>query len=95
MKSKVDKLDVNKLVPVPVDLSKLSDVVKNDVIKKDVYNAKIKNTENTIPDTNNLAATDAVSTKVNENKGNIFSITNLSTATALTAVENKIPNLVI
>ena len=95
MKSKVDKLDVDKLVPVPVDLSKLSDVVKNDVIKKDVYNAKIKNTENTIPDTNNLAATDAVITKVNENKGNIFSITNLSTATALTAVENKIPNLVI
>ena len=34
MKSKVDKLDVDKLVPVPVDLSKLSDVVKNDVVKK-------------------------------------------------------------
>ena len=28
MKSKVDKLDVDKLVCVPVDLSKLSDVVK-------------------------------------------------------------------
>ena len=28
MKSKVDKLDVNKLVPVPADLSKLSNVVK-------------------------------------------------------------------
>ena len=36
LKSKVDKLDVNKLVPVPVDLSKLSDVVK-----EDVCNAKI------------------------------------------------------
>ena len=36
-KSKVDKLDVDKLVPVPLDLSKLSDVVK-----KDLYNAKIK-----------------------------------------------------
>ena len=95
MKSKVDKLDVDKLVPVPLDLSKLSDVVKNDVVKKDVYNAKIKNTENKIPDTNNLAATDAVSTKGNENKGNISRITNLSTATALPAVENKIPNLVI
>ena len=45
MKSKVDKLDVDKFVPVPVDLSKLSDVVKNDVVKKDVYNAKIKNIE--------------------------------------------------
>ena len=42
MKSKVNKLDVDKLLPVPVDLSKLSNVVKNDVIKKDVYNAKIK-----------------------------------------------------
>ena len=40
MKSKVDKLDVDKLVPVPVDLSELSDVVKNDVFKKDVHYAK-------------------------------------------------------
>ena len=37
LKSKVDKLDVNKLVPH--DLSKLSDAVKTDVVKKDVYNA--------------------------------------------------------
>ena len=42
MKSKVNKLDVDKLLPIPADLSKLSNVVKNDVIKKDVYNAKIK-----------------------------------------------------
>ena len=41
LKTEVDKLDIDKLVPVPVDLSKLSDVVKNDVIKKTVYNAKI------------------------------------------------------
>ena len=34
LKSKVDKLDVDKQVPVPVDLSKLSDVVKNDAVKK-------------------------------------------------------------
>ena len=55
MKSKVDKLDVDKLVPVPVDLSKLSDVVKNDVVKKDVYDAKIKNIEDKILDITNLA----------------------------------------
>ena len=48
LKSKVDKLDVNKLVPVPVDLCKLSDVVKDDVVKKDVYNANIKNIEDEI-----------------------------------------------
>ena len=34
LKTEVDKLDIGKLAPVPVDLSKLSDVVKNDVVNK-------------------------------------------------------------
>ena len=38
LKTEVDKLDIDKLVPVPVDLSKLSDVVKNNVVKNTVYN---------------------------------------------------------
>ena len=63
MKSKVDKLDVEKLVSVLVVLSKLSDVVKNDVVKKDVYNAKIKNTEDKIPDITNLATATALNVK--------------------------------
>ena len=50
LKSKVDILDVDKLLLVPVDLSKLSHVVKNDV-----YNAKINNIEDKIPDNTNLA----------------------------------------
>ena len=37
IKTEVDKLDIDKLVPVPTDLGKLSNVVKNDVVKKDVY----------------------------------------------------------
>ena len=37
LKTEVDKLDIDKLVPVPVDLSKLSDIVKNDAVKNDVY----------------------------------------------------------
>ena len=53
-KRKVDNLDVGKLVPVPVDLSKLSNVVKNDVVKKDVYNTKIKNIEDEISDITKL-----------------------------------------
>ena len=40
LKTEVDKLDIDKLAPVPVDLSKLSDVVKNDVVKKPVYKSK-------------------------------------------------------
>ena len=47
LKTEVDKLDINKLVPVPVDLSKLSDVVKNDVIKKNLYD-KLVAKENSI-----------------------------------------------
>ena len=42
IKSKVGKLTIDKIVPVPIDLCKINDVVKNDVVKKDVYNAKIK-----------------------------------------------------
>ena len=42
MKSEVGKLDFDKLLLVPVNLSKLSHIVKNDGVKKDVYNAKIK-----------------------------------------------------
>ena len=53
MKIKVDKLDVHKLVPAPVELSKLRDVVKNDVVEKDIYNAKIKNIEHEVPDITN------------------------------------------
>ena len=41
LKSKSHKVDVDKLVLFPVDLSKLNGAVKNDVVKKDVYN-KIK-----------------------------------------------------
>ena len=37
LKSNVDKLDIDKLAPVFVDLNRLSNVVKNDVVKKDVY----------------------------------------------------------
>ena len=43
LRNKIDKLDVDKLVTVPVDFSKISDAVIDDVIKKDVYDVKIKN----------------------------------------------------
>ena len=65
MKIKVDKLDIDKLVPVPVDLSKLSDVIKTDVVKKDVYNAKLKNIEDKIPDITNLATKTTLNAKIN------------------------------
>ena len=68
MKSKLDKLDFDKSVPVFADLSKLSDVVQNDVVKKDVYNAKIKDIEDKIPDIINLATNATLNATINEVK---------------------------
>ena len=55
LKTKVDKLDIDKLVPIPTDLSKLNNAVKNEVVKKTEYDAKIENIEDKIPDISNLA----------------------------------------
>ena len=46
LKTEVDKLDIDKLAPVPIDLSRLSDDVKNDVVKKDVYNKLVAKVDN-------------------------------------------------
>ena len=94
LKSKVDILDVNKLVPVSCQLS---DVVKNDVVKRDVYSAKIKNIEDEISDLANLTTNTTVNAKINEVKNGIPTITNLATTTAINAkingINNKIPNI--
>ena len=48
LKTEVDKLGNDKLVPVPVDLGKLNDVAKHDVVKKTVYDklaVKVSNTD--------------------------------------------------
>ena len=42
LKSKIDKIDVDKLLPVSGDLSKLSDVVKNDIVKKSLNDELVK-----------------------------------------------------
>ena len=76
MKSETDKLDFDKLVPVLSDLSKSSDVVKDYIVKKNVYHAKIA--------TNTL-----LNAKMNEAKNKIPSISNLATTTAFTAVNWK------
>ena len=49
---------------IRVDLSNLSDVVKNDVVKKDVHNAKINNIEDKIPDITNLATNTTLNAKL-------------------------------
>ena len=62
LKTEVDKLDIDKLAPVPLDLSKLSDTVENDVVKKTVYHKLVVKV-------NNIDTSDFVlKTKYNTNK---------------------------
>ena len=108
LKTKVDKLDIEKLVLVPTDLSKLSYVVKNDVVKKDVYNKLVVKVDDI--DTNDFVlktkndksesekkipnVTDFIKkAKLTELENKIPDISNLATKTALAAVENKIPDV--
>ena len=78
-------------------LSKLNHVVKNDVVQKDVYNAKIKDIEHKTPDITNLSTNNTLNAKINKVKKEIPSITNLATTAALDAkikeTKNKITNI--
>ena len=91
LKSEVDKLDVDKLVPVPVDLSKLSDLVKNDVVKKTDYDKLLTKVDNI--DASDLVKKTDYNTKITEIENKIPDISDLATKTALTTVENKIPSI--
>ena len=46
LKTEVDKLDIDKLVSIPADLSKLSNVVKQGVVKKTVYDKLVAKVDN-------------------------------------------------
>ena len=89
LKSKVDRLDVDILVPVPVDLSKLSDLVKDDVVKKDVFHAYIRNIEDKIPIITNLATNTTLNAKINEVKNEVPIVTTLATYPSLNAKINE------
>ena len=82
-------------MPASIDLSKLSDVKKNFVVEKNVYNAEIKkkNIEGKILNITNLATKTTLSPKINEVKGEIPNNTKLATTSALTAAKNEIPSV--
>ena len=69
LKTEIDKIDTDKLKTIPADLAKLSNVVKNDVVKKTGYSTKItsieaqisgltKNTVDNLADVTKLKAID-------------------------------------
>ena len=65
-KTEIDKLDTDKLKPLPDDVSKLSNVVTNEFVKRTDYNVKITEIENKIPHINNLSTKTALNTIENK-----------------------------
>ena len=91
LKTEADKLDIDKLVPVPVDLSKLSDVIKNDVVKKTVYDKLVAKVNNI--DTSAFVLKTKYQTGKTELETKIRDVSNLVKKANLTDLENKIPDI--
>ena len=94
LKTEVDKLDIDKLVPVPVDLSKLSDV-KSDVVKKTVYD-KLVAKVNSIDTNRFVLKTKHDTDKLEiENKipDTIGLVKKTDYNTKITEIERKIPSV--
>ena len=90
LKAEVDKIDTDKLKTVPNDLAKLSNVVKNDVVKKTDYNTKVTSTENHIARvTKNTVDNLADITKLKEVDTSNF-VLKAKLASDVTTLENKI-----
>ena len=110
LKSEVDKIDTDKLKTVPADLAKLSNVVKNDVVKKTTYNT-LKNKVDTIDTlkfvsrTKFTTDTNALDDIIDKVKKKIPDISGLATKSSVTRliteqedythkVKKKIPDII-
>ena len=92
-KTEVDKIDADKLKTVPVDLAKLSNVVKNDAVKKTDYSAKVTSIEAQIAGlTKNTVGNLADITKLKAIDTNSF-VLKTKLASDVTTLENKIDDV--
>ena len=95
LKTEVDKLDFDKLATVPLDLSKLRNVVKNDVVKTTVYDKLVAKVNNI--DTNNFVLKTNFNTKLPGLENKILNTSGLVKKTdyngKITELENKTPDI--
>ena len=75
LKTEVDKLDIDKLATLPVDLSKLRNVVRNEVVKKTVYDKLVTKVNNI--NTSDFVSKTNYNTKINELENKIPDTGNL------------------
>ena len=91
LKTETDKLGIDKLTPVPVELSELSDVVKNDVVKRVVYDKLVAKVNNI--DTSDFVLKTKYQTNKKELEKKIPDVSNLVKKAKLTELENKITDV--
>ena len=91
LKTEVDKLDINKLVPVPVYLSKLNDAVKNDVVKNIVYDKLVAKVHNI--DASDFVLKTNYNTDITKLENKIPDVTDFVKQAKLTELENKVPDV--
>ena len=91
LKTEVDKLDIDKLVPVSTDLSKLSNVVKNYVVKKTVYDKLVAKVDD-IDTSDFVFKTDYDTGKTGLEKESRH-VTDFLKKAKLTELENKTPDI--
>ena len=81
LKTEVDKIDVDKLKTVPDDLAKLSNVVKNEVVKKTDFSA-----DNYVTRTKFSTDTNALDDKIDKVDKKIPNVSNLATKSSVTVL---------
>ena len=95
LKTKVDKLDIDKFLPVGVDFSKSSDLVKNDVVKRTVYNKLVAKVDSV--DTSDFVLKTKYNTDKTELESKIPDTSGLVKKTnyniKITELKNKIPDI--
>ena len=91
LKTEVDKLNIKKIAPVSVDLSKLSGVDKNDVVKKAVNDKLVAKVNNA--DTSEFLLKTKYQTDKAKLEKAIPDVTGFVKKTKITELENKIPDV--
>ena len=91
LKTEVVKLDIDKLLPIPADFSKLSNVVKNNVVEKTVYDKLVAKVDNI--DTNNFVLKTKYKADKTDLEKKIPNVTDFVKKTKLTELEKKIADI--
>ena len=91
LKTELNKLDIDKLKPLPDDVSKLRNLVTKEIVKKTVYNKLVAKVNNI--DTSDFVLKTKYNADKTELENKIPDMTDFVEKTDLTELENKVPDV--